>query len=298
MVKGAGCICILLLTIAMMPLSSSENNFFPAVVRGWVLTSEPEIYTPENLYEYIDGASELYISYGFGKLFTRRYLKSGQPDITVDLFDMGDAGSAFGIFAHSQENPGKEIGQDSEYLDGLLRFWQGRYYVSLLCSPETPESRLALMELGRRLSEKIPSAASRPRALSLLPPTGLLAASIRFFQHHAWQNTYIFVSSENVLDIGPDCEAILAKYDQGEQRPVVLLVLYADRAIAKRAFAGLCSLFNFPVNGGEAVESADNKYFAAVLEKRIVAAVWHGAGAEQALELLSALQKTMAAFEN
>jgi len=298
MVKGAGCICILLLTIAMMPLRASESDFFPAAVRGWVLSPEAEVYRRDNLYEYIDGAAELYISYGFGKLFTRRYQRAGQPEITADLFDMGGPGSAFGIFAHSQEDPGKEIGQDSEYLDGLLRFWQGRYYVSLLCSPETPESRLALMELGRRLAEKIPSAASRPRALSLLPPTRLLAASIRFFQHHAWQNTYVFISSGNILDIGPDCEAILAKYDQGEQRPVVLLVLYADRAIAKRAFASLCSRFNFPVNGGEAVESADKKYFAAVLEKRIVAAVWHGAGAEQALELLSALQKTMAAFEN
>ena len=107
----------------------------------------------------------------------------------------------------------------------------------------------------------------------------------------------MFVSSANILDIGPDCEAILARYDQGGERPVVLLVLYADRAIAERAFAGLCSRFDFPLDGREAVEAADKKYFAAVLEKRIIAAVWHGAGAEPALEMLSALQNKMAAFE-
>ena len=150
MVKGAGCICILLLIIAMMPLQGSVSDFFPASVRGWVLAPETEIYRRENLHEYIDGASELYISYGFEKLFTCHYLKSGQPDITVDLFDMGDAGSAFGIFAHSQENPGLAIGQDAEYLDGLLRFWQNRYYVSLLCSPETPEAREAIMASAGR----------------------------------------------------------------------------------------------------------------------------------------------------
>ena len=133
--------------VFIMPLQGNENGWFPVEVQGWTLAPEVENYTPENLYEYIDGASELYISYGFEKLFTRRY-QSGQPDITVDLFDMGDPGNAFGIFAHSQEAPGQEVGRDSEYLDGLLRFWQNRYYVSLLCSPETAEARPALMELA------------------------------------------------------------------------------------------------------------------------------------------------------
>jgi len=297
MVKGAGYLCILLLTMTMMPLQGDDSDFFPAAVRGWTLAPEAEIYTPENLYEYIDGASELYISYGFEKLFTRRYLQAGQHEITVDLFDMGDFGNAFGIFAHSQEDPGKEIGQDSEYLDGLLRFWQGRYYVSLLCSPETPESRSALMELGRQLAERLPPATDRPGILSLLPQTGLLAASIRFFHHHAWQNTYVFISSENILGIGPESEAVLAKYDQGEHRPVVLLVLYPDSTIAERAFANLGRKFHLLAKGGEAVKLADKKYFAAGLEKRVVAAVWHGGGAKQALELLSAMRAKMTAFK-
>jgi hypothetical protein len=275
-----------------------EKDLFPTAVQGWTLAPEAEIRTAGNLYEYIDGASELYISYGFEKLFTRRYLQAGQPEITVDLFDMGGSGNAFGIFAHSQEDPGKEMGQDSEYLDGLLRFWQGRYYVSLLCSPETPESRPALMSLGRQLAQRLPPAADRPQALSLLPPTGLLAASIRFFHHQAWQNTYVFISSENILDIGPDSEAILAKYEQGEQRPVVLLVLYPDQSAAARAFASLSRKFNLPAKGGEAVKLADKKYFAAALEKRVVAAVWHGGGAEQALELLSALLAKIAELKN
>lgn len=295
MMKGAQCLCMLFFSMTMMPFPGYSSNFFPAAVRGWTLAPATDIHTPENLYEYIDGASELYISYGFEKLFTRRYLQAGQPEMIVDLFDMGVSGNAFGIFAHSQEAPAKEIGQDSEYLDGLLRFWQGRYYVSLLCSPETPESRQAVMELGRRMAERLPPAAAVPPALSLLPQTGLLAASIRFFHHPAWQNTYVFISSENILDIGPESEAVLAKYDQGEQRPVVLLVLYPDRAIAERAFANFRRKFHLPTGAG-AVLLADKKYLAAGLEKRVVAAVWHGGGAEQALELLSAAREKISAF--
>ncbi|HUU05165.1 MAG TPA: DUF6599 family protein [Patescibacteria group bacterium] len=283
--------------IFMMPLQGNENGSFPVDVQGWTLAPEAETYTPENLYEYIDGAAELYISYGFEKLFTRRYQRADQPEITVDLFDMGGPGNAFGIFAHSQESPGKAVGRDSEYLDGLLRFWQGRYYGSLLCSPETPESRLALMELGRRLAENLPPDAGRPRSLSLLPLPGLLAGSIRYFHHPAWQNTYVFISAENILEIGPGCEAILAKYDQGGERPVVLLVLYPDRNIAERAFASLRNKFHLPAAGGEAVKLADEKYCAAALEKKVVAAVWHGGGPDPALRLLAALREKIALFE-
>lgn len=278
-----------------MATAAVEADFFPSDAHGWALAPKADVYTAEDLYTYIDGASELYISYGFKKLFARRYTRQGWPEIMVDLFEMSDAGSAFGIFAHSQEDPGHGVGRDFEYLDGLLRFWQGNYYVSLLCSPETPETRTAMMALGRRLAERLPQAGERPQALALLPESGLIGASIRYFRHHAWQNTYVFLSSENILGIGPGSEAVLAKYDQGEGRPVVLLVRYQDRAAAERAFANLGREFHLPANGGTAVQLADKKHFAAGQENGVVAAVWHGGGAAQALALLTAVRDAISA---
>ena len=280
-----------------MATAAIEADFFPGEVHGWTLAPEAETYTAEDLYRYIDGASELYISYGFKKLDVRRYSKKGWPEITVDLFEMSNAGSAFGIFAHSQEEPDQEVGRDSEYLDGLLRFWQGNFYVSLLCAPETPETRTALLALGRRLAQRLPRTGERPQALTLLPEDGLIGASIRYFHHHAWQNTYVFLSSENVLDIGPNNEAILAKYDRDGQRSVVLLVIYPDALIAGRALGSLGRRFNLPAGEGAMVRTEDGKYFAAGMENSVVAAVWHGGGAEPALQLLSALREKAAAYK-
>ena len=279
----------------MMPFSLNAGDIFPVAVRGWSIAAPTARYTPENLHEYIDGASELYISYGFVELLSCRYEKPGQPEMVVDFFDMGRPDQSFGIFAHSQEKPDQKFGQDSEYLDGSLRFWKGRFYVSLLCSPETTDSRDAVMELGRQLAERLPMASERPRILSLLPPPGLLPASIRFFFHHAWQNTYVFIASENILGIGPGCEAVLAKYAQGQERPVVLLVAYADRAAAQRAFAELSRSFGMPARGEKAIRLADKKFFVASLENKVIAAVWHGGGADKALALLSALRSRISA---
>ena len=281
------------LVLTMIPFSLNATDGFPVSVRGWTLAATAAQYNPANLHEYIDGASELYISFGFKELITRRYERPDQPEIIVDLFDMDRPANAFGIFAHSQEQPESGLGQDSEYLDGLLRFWKGRFYVSLLCSPETPESRLAVMDLGRQLAERLPDVSGRPAILSLLPQSGLLTGSIRFFQHHAWQNTYVFIASANILKLGPGCEAVLAKYEANGERPVVLLVSYPDPAAARQAFAVLCRRFAFPGGENRAVRLADAKYFAAAIEERIVAAVWHGGGPEDALALLGAMREKL-----
>ncbi|MBN2399514.1 MAG: hypothetical protein JXI33_04150 [Candidatus Aminicenantes bacterium] len=296
-VKGEAYAAVVLLVLTMMPLPGSDNDFFPSAVQGWILTEAGEDYTPESLYRYIDGASELYISYGFTRLISRRYEKPGHGEIVVDFFDMKSPANAFGIFSHSQERPLKEIGQDSEYLDGLLRFWKDRFYVSLWCSPETAESRTAVMELGHRLAALIQSQGSRPDILGLLPAPGLLPSTIRFFHHHAWQNAYTFISAENLLDIGPDRQAVLAKYVLGEDRLIMLLILYPDANAAEQAFANLTHRFNLPVERGAAVRLADGKHFAARLQGEMLAAVWNSRSAEGALELLSALQAETLPFE-
>lgn len=288
---------LLLVVRATMATAAAETDIFPGSVQGWTQAPAGESYTADDLYKYIDGASELYISYGFEKLSIRRYERAGWPEITVDLFDMGVPGNAFGIFAHSQEAPGHEVGQDSEYLDGLLRFWQGGHYVSILCSPETPESQTAVMALGRQIAQRLPRADGRPGALALLPENGLIQSSIRYFRHPAWQNAYVFISSENILGIGPQCEAVLAKYEQGEQRPVVLLVLYPDGTAAGRAFANLGRLFHLPASEGAVVQLADKKYFAAGLENSALAVVWHGGGADPARALLAAVRAAISTLK-
>lgn len=285
------------MVVAMMPITGSAEDPFPQAVLDWTIAAAAENYTPENLYRYIDGASELYISYGFVKLFSRKYEKTGQPEIVADFFDMGTAANAFGIFAHSQEKPDRQVGQDSEYLDGLLRFWKGRFYISLLSFPETPEAKAALLELGRSLAAAIPENDERPPLLAVLPAPGLIAASIRFFHHPAWQNTYTFISAANILEINPDCQAVLAKYEQGEERPIVLLILYPEPGVAARAFVNLSRAFHLPIKAGAAVKVKDKEFFAAAIEKRFVAAVWHGGGTEQALALLAHLRTAIVAFE-
>ena len=82
------------------------NGFYqilPDTIAGWKKADPPNLYTPGNLSTYIDGGAELYISYNFKNALSMKYMDSADNEIDVDIFDMGSAPDAFGVFAHSRE---------------------------------------------------------------------------------------------------------------------------------------------------------------------------------------------------
>lgn len=72
-----------------------------------------------------------------------------------------------------------------------------------------------------------------------MPKPGLVEASVRTFHHHLLQNDYITVSHENPLGLGPQTEAVPARYLRQRQRHILMLVDYpsaSDARLAQRNF--------------------------------------------------------------
>src|SRR5512133_3447236 len=100
----------------------------PAQVGAWKKPARPERYDGKTLYDYIDGGAELFRAFGFVGALAFEYDAGDDDVIKVDLFDMGSARGAFGVFAHGRETVAAELGQGSEYAAGLLTFWKGRWF--------------------------------------------------------------------------------------------------------------------------------------------------------------------------
>lgn len=212
----------------------------PGEINGWKKSAEETFYTPTNLFKYIDGAAELYISYNFRQMLAQKYEKGDLPEITMDIFDMGNSFNAFGVFAHSREALDQSIAPEveSEYADGLLTFWKGRYYVSIMAYPETKEKKETVLTLGRHISGLIKEASQKPSIISKLPGENLVKESIRYFQNYIWLNSHYFISDQNILHIDKNTQAVLAKYKNkpGTGSYYVLLVAYPDTSKAKAAY--------------------------------------------------------------
>ena len=102
---------------------------------GWNLAEAPRAFFPDDLFEYIDGAAESYLSYDFRELLVADLTKEGtDATLTLEIYDMGLPVNAFGIFAAERypENKPVPLG-DLGYAEGeALNFQDGRFYVKML----------------------------------------------------------------------------------------------------------------------------------------------------------------------
>ncbi|MCP5108208.1 MAG: hypothetical protein GY950_32785 [bacterium] len=242
------CLCFLGMTMTATTVTDVTDflKTLPADVNGWKKAAGHTVYNRDNLYKYINGGAELYISYNFKRVLAQKYQKGEGLEINVDIFDMGSSFNAFGVFAHSSEVPDKgdnRIGQGSEYAAGLLTFWKDKYYVSVLAYPENEEKRKTVLTIGRDIAGAIAADGPLPPIISLLPPDNLIKERILYFNHHNWLNSRYFISGENILHIDRETHAVLAEYAEKEETFFVLLVTYPDKTKAQAAYKNFLKIY-------------------------------------------------------
>jgi len=263
----------------------------PDTIQGWKVAAKDQIYNRDNLYDYIDGGAELYLSYGFKKVISRTYVKSGQPDMVVDIFDMGTSQNAYGVFSHTREEEDTTFGQGSQYVSGLLLFWKGRYYISVLTFPETVESKKAVFDLARKIEKAVEKEGLLPEILALLPQQSLVKESIRYFRHYAWLNSYYFVADQDILHINEKTEALLAKYGEKKKRCLLLLVKYSSDKDAKHAYDDFAKYYLPELSKEPVVKIEDGTWTACHVEKNLLIIVFNAPVKDKALHLIEGVQK-------
>jgi hypothetical protein len=202
--------------------TSELSRYLPGDVNGWRAVGQDEVFDPETIFDYIDGAGEVYRAYNFRHLLARRYLKEGEPDLVADIFDMGSSDDAFGVFTHDLEGESLRIGQGAVYKGGLLSFWKDRYFVSLYAEAETPETKQTIFALGEAVASAIPGAGKKPTLLSCVP-AGFDLETARYFHGHIILNYHFFISSENILLLDQKTNAVLVS--AGEKPDIVFLLI-------------------------------------------------------------------------
>ena len=272
--------------------TGTEKSFLPDAPPGWKI-SQDNHYSPENLYDYINGGAELFLSYGFKDLRSRIYVSPDQPDIVLDLFDMGKPKDAYGVFTHSREEMDTTWGQGSQHSDGLLLFWKDRYYVSILSSPETPKSRETMFELARLIDGAIVAKGEEPDVLKLLPAGNLIEPSIRYFHHPAWLNTYHFIADFNLFNLSNITDALLAKYDTGDEQATLLLIRYPDEDSCRQTAESLPSHLEPGLDREQPICTEDQTWSVLVVKGPVVLYLFNGTGKSILTQITGEFEKIM-----
>jgi hypothetical protein len=254
----SSCLSLLLASgSALKPPGSSLGKFpFPASICGWKATGGVLRFDARTIFDYIDGGAEVYRAYGFRELAVRRYTREGQPSITAELFDMGTAQDAYGVFTFEREGGSVGVGQDSEFEGGMLRFWSGRYFVAVSVEHESPSAHAAVIALASEIARRTGSPGTRPSLLSLLPQEHLDTLSVRYFHEPFCLAYHHYLSDENILRLGRSTNAVLARYAADHRVGVrLLLVEHPDTIAATAALQSYQKAFPTTQNGAPGVPS-------------------------------------------
>ena len=65
--------------------SEWETLVFPDVT-GWKRSAKIQTFSPKTLFEYIDGAADLYLTYDFEELKVAEYQNEKKASVTVDVY--------------------------------------------------------------------------------------------------------------------------------------------------------------------------------------------------------------------
>ena len=90
-------ICFFLLGLFSVFALASD---FPKI-KGYKQASEVRTYTPDNLWEYINGAADQFLDYEF-QLLQSCDLSKGDFSVSVDIYDMGSSLNAYGIYMNER----------------------------------------------------------------------------------------------------------------------------------------------------------------------------------------------------
>jgi hypothetical protein len=134
-------------------------NPFPAsgAVAGWDKSSDTRTFAAKDLWQYIDGDAEQYISAGVVSTATSDYKYKGQLEAVVDVYTMGNSAGAQKIFETGQTKDAKrvQIGDAGVAYEQSVTFRKGPYLVRIVAYESSPDGPQALLALARGVEAKL-----------------------------------------------------------------------------------------------------------------------------------------------
>jgi hypothetical protein len=230
----------------------------PRAIGEYTLSDSVGKINSQNIFEYMDGAGELYLGYQFDHLDVYEYTAEEQNSILVELYLMKSSDDAFGLLSldwggesiNLVDHPDAETtssiapARRALYGAGLLRLWSDNIYARVMAYQVTPASEEAVFAIGRAIAANR-SNPSQPRLLKIFPNPAnseltLMKDRIRYFRSYLVLNSFYYLSHQNILNLDIATEAVAAPYERatstGDRKRVqFLFVKYADAEQAEQA---------------------------------------------------------------
>lgn len=272
------------------PATVNLGIFPPSLLEGgWTVDGRVETYSPETLYEKINGAAEQYLSFGFQKLHYVT-ITNGDAFITTELYDQGAFANTLGIFAAQRDSSRHVENQDSLFfyatpvgaVAGL-----GRYYLKIAADSEDEAAVAKAKSLVPALSKLPSGSTSTPRPFTILSlRLGVAFDSLAYVPQDAFQysfaNDFWFGAVKNgedaryfvheAADAGA-AQSLFAKLVEEQGYEHAIIEQGSDRAVMQHEFLETFFVVERLGNVVFGVDNANNQPAAVKASRRIEGAL-------------------------
>jgi hypothetical protein len=209
-------------------------------VAGWEPSGEAQSFESENLFDLVNGQADAFFAYAFQAVAVREYVHPDGGTVRIEVWKLQTPADAYGLFTTFRAGTPLPLGNEGDTDAGRrLDFWQDRYLVRLFAPQPVPEDDLRA--LGKAVSNALPTGGEVPALVNRLPSEGLLQRNTLYFHQEISIQDDVWLGGQNILELSPETEGVLARYEMGDEKLLVLLVRYPDASVASTALGALRS---------------------------------------------------------
>jgi len=173
---------ILWMKIPSRAFSSEGKPFIFPEITGWKQSEEIQTFSPKTLFEYINGAADLYLMYDFQELKVAEYQNEKKASVIIEVYRHKTPTHAFGIYSQERLSNANflDIGAQGYSEKDILNFLAGDYYVKMNSFKTGPEDQEILLNFAKKVAENLGEKETLPSILSSFPEEGKKKNSEKF----------------------------------------------------------------------------------------------------------------------
>jgi len=185
--------------------SATAQEFVLPELEGFKKTTNYPVFGPENLWDFINGAADTYLAYGFVDLHVAEY-KKGKNVIKLEIYRHSDNTMAFGIYS-TERSPSfrfMNLGAQGYIADGAINFFKGNYYVKIRTYSKSEKTLQSTESLAIRIANMLEGGSEMPAVLSKFPEIGRKMNEETYINESVLGHKFLNKAYKAIYEIGSD----------------------------------------------------------------------------------------------
>lgn len=174
-------------------------------LKGFKKISNYPVFLPDKLWDFINGAADTYLAYGFIDLHVAEY-KKGKNVIKMEIYRHSDNTMAFGIYS-TERSPSfryLNLGSQGYSADGAINFFKGNYYVKIRTYSKNENVLKSAESLAQKVANMLSGSSDMPVMLSVFPSNGKKINEETYINESVLGHKFLEKAFKATYESGPD----------------------------------------------------------------------------------------------